>query len=88
MHATERMRHLLAMCITGFLVHGFLQDNLISVILISVIKKKTGKINSKANYRPIALATIISKVFEKILLYRLEDYVLTNANQFQMQTWN
>ncbi len=73
--------HLLAMCITGFLVHGFLPNNLISVILIPVIKDKTGKINSKANYYPIALASIISKVFENILLYRWDDYVLTNANQ-------
>ncbi len=50
--------------------------------MIPVIKEKTGKINSKANYRPIALTSIISKVFENILLYRLEDYVLPNANQF------
>ncbi len=76
MHASERILHLMAMCITGFLVHGFLPDNLISVILIPVIKEKTGKINSKANYRPIALASIISKLFENILLYKLEDYVV------------
>ncbi len=37
-HASKRILHLLAMCITGFLVHGFLPDNLISVILILVIK--------------------------------------------------
>ncbi len=40
MHASERILHLLAMCITGFFVHGFLPDNLISVILIQVIKQK------------------------------------------------
>ena len=50
MHASEGNFHLLVMCITGFLVHGFLPDKLISVILIPVIKDKTGTINSKANY--------------------------------------
>ena len=33
-------------------------------MLVPVIKDKNGKINSKDNYRRIALASIISKVFE------------------------
>ena len=53
-----------------------------SVVLISIIKDKTGKINSKDNYRPIALASVISKVLEIILLDRLSNYVITHANQF------
>ncbi len=63
MYASERILHMLAMCYTGFLIHGFLQENMISVILTAVIKNKTGKITSKDNYRPIALASVISKVF-------------------------
>ncbi len=55
---------------------------MISVILTIVIKNKTGKITSKDNYRPIALASVISKVFEKLLFTRIKYYVLTNANQF------
>ena len=47
-----------------------------------VIKDKVGKLNSSENYRPIALASILSKVLEKILLNRLEQYILTTDNQF------
>ena len=33
------------------------------------------------NYRPIALTSILSKVLERILLTRLEMFVLTTDNQ-------
>ena len=40
---------LLAMCITGFFVHGFLPNSLLSVVLVPIIKDKYGKIYSKDN---------------------------------------
>ena len=53
-----------------------------SVVLVPIIKDKAGKINSKKNYRPIALASIISKVLELIILDRISMYLTTNDNQF------
>ncbi len=53
-----------------------------AVLLVPVIKDKTGKITSKDNYRPIALASIMSKVLERILLDRLEWKILNNDKQF------
>jgi hypothetical protein len=73
---------MLAMCLTGFLLHGTLPDSMIAVILVPVFKDKTGKINSKNNYRPIALASILSKIFENIMLNRLELHLRTNDNQY------
>ena len=61
-------RALLARCMTSFLVHGYLPDTLMSVILVPLIKDKSGKINSKDNYRPIAIASTMSKLLEKLLL--------------------
>lgn len=73
---------LLAMCFTGFLTHGYLPDSITTVVLVPVIKDKAAKLNSLQNYRPIALASILSKVLENILLTRLEMYLLTSDNQF------
>ena len=73
------------MCITGFFVHGFLPSSLlsvVSVVLVPIIKDKCSKINSKDNYRPIALASIVSKQFENILLDRMSVTRSTMSNQF------
>ena len=46
------------------------------------MKNKCGNLSESSNYRPIALATIISKVFESVLLLKCEDYLFTSSNQF------
>ncbi|CAL4068366.1 unnamed protein product [Meganyctiphanes norvegica] len=61
-------------------------DSMLSVIIVPVIKDKAGNINSKDNYRPIALASIISKVVEIIMLDRMEVHLLTQPNQFGFKT--
>lgn len=73
---------LLAMCFSGLLAHGILPGSMLSVLLVPVIKDKTCKVSSIDNYRPIALASILSKVLEGILLDRLQEYVVTADNQF------
>ena len=41
---------------------GFLPDEMMAVALVPIIKSKSGRTMSKDNYRPIALASIVSKV--------------------------
>ena len=72
----------IAKCVTSFLVHGYLPESLMSVILVPIIKDKSGKINSKDNYRPIAIASIMSKLLEIILLERLTNHLSTTSHQF------
>ena len=71
-----------ALCMSSFLVHGFLPDEMMAVALVPIIKSKSGRIMSKDNYRPIALASIVSNVLEKILLNRLYIFLDTCSNQF------
>jgi len=60
-------------------------DSMLTVLLVPVIKNKTGKISSIDNYRPIFLDSILSKVLERILLDRLQDYIFTTDNQFSFK---
>ena len=53
-----------------------------SIVLVPIIKDKSVKINSKDNYRPIAIASTMSKLLEIILLERLSNFLLTSSNQF------
>ena len=55
---------------------------LCSLSHISLIKDKAGKISSKDNYRPIALADVFSKIIEVIILGRIDIFLNTNLNQF------
>ena len=81
-HCSLNYKSLLARDMTSFLVHGYLPDTLMSVILVPIIKDKSGKINSKDNYRPIAIASTMSKLLEKLLLERLNNYLVTSSHQF------
>ena len=54
----------------------------INSVIISLIKNKCGDQTDINNYRLIALANIISKVFENIIAERLEAYLWTNHNHF------
>ena len=81
-YARDKICPLLAMCFTGLMVHGVLPESITSVQLVPVLKDKAGKLNSIDNYRPIALASILSKILERILLTCLEMFVLTADNQF------
>lgn len=81
-YASPKTAVLLAMCFSGFMAHGFLPDSLLSVTLVPVIKDKAGGIGSRDNYRPIALASVVSKVLERVLLDRLGPFLCTTENQF------
>ena len=64
-----------------FFLHGFLPSSLlsvVSVVLVPIIKDKCSKINSKDNYRPIALASIVSKIVENIVRQNV-SYAVNNV---------
>jgi len=59
-YASMRLAPLLGIRFNSFLIHGFLLDTMISVLLVPVIKDKSGKVGCSDNYRPIALANVLS----------------------------
>ena len=50
------------------------------------IKNKSGNISDKSNYRPIALVTTCSKIFESCLLKMLEHYLQTHDHQLRFKS--
>ena len=81
-YSSNVLNAMLSQCISSLLIHGFLPDNLMNVILVPILKDKAGEISSKNNYRPIAIASVCSKIIEKIILQRIENHIETNPNQF------
>ena len=84
LYSSHVLFRLLGLCrpMSSFLVHGFLPEEMMAVALVPIIKSKSGRIMSKDNYRPIALASIVSKVLETFILNRLYIFLDTCSNQF------
>ena len=81
LYCSERWCTMLAMFLSGLFVHEFLPDSMLAVVLVPIIKDKTGRIDRIDNYRPTALASV-SKVVERILLDRISHFLETCPNQF------
>ena len=72
----------LSLCFSMMLQHKLLPPSLSKVILNPIVKDKTGNISDKDNYRPIALATVSSKILERVLLNRCRSNLATGDHQF------
>ena len=55
---------------------------MIETTMVPIIKNKCGDHSDSNNYRPIALATLMSKVFESVVLFKCEKYLHSCDNQF------
>jgi hypothetical protein len=55
---------------------------LVEVCLAPIVKNKSDDITSQDNYRPIALATVASKLLELLILSRCEEKMYTADAQF------
>ena len=80
--AHNKVCTMLALCFSACIVHGYLPASMIETTIVPIIKNKCGDLSDSNNYRPIALATIMSKVFESVLLFKCEKYLHTCDNQF------
>ena len=73
---------LLSLFYTSALKHGYLPSDFMKTVIVPLVKNKTGDTSDVHNYRPIALVTVASKIFENVLLDLLQTYLLTCDNQF------
>ena len=81
-HAGDTLAIMLSLLFGSLLVHVHLPLELTKVILIPLIKNRAGDVTDRDNYRPIALATTISKLLERIIFNRCEHFLETSCHQF------
>ena len=80
---THNVLHvLLSLLFTSFITNGYLPLDFVKTALVPIIKIKTGDTSDKNNYRPIALVTAASKIFEFCILELLDMYLITHDHQF------
>jgi len=81
-YADSKLYTLLALLFTSIMMHGYLSGDLMSSIIIPLIKNKNKSICEKSNYRPICLSNVLTKIFEKLIINRIDDCITTLDNQF------
>jgi hypothetical protein len=80
--ASDKLLVHLACCFTAMLTHSYIPDDFARVCLIPIVKNKCADVTCKDNYRPIALATVASKLMEMLILQRCENNLYTADAQF------
>ena len=80
--SNDKISILLALCFTVCLSHGYLPTALIETTIVPIVKNKSGNLSDSNNYRPIALATIVSKILESVILIKCGEYLTSGDNQF------
>ena len=81
-YADERIHVILSILFNCFISHGYLPSEFMKTAIVPIIKNKTGDTSDKNNYRPIALVTACSKIFELCILSIIENYICTHDHQF------
>ena len=81
-NASYRLNVVLSVVLQAMLKHGFFPKQFMLNMIVPILKSKNGDITSKSNYRPIALATVCSKIIEIFIVKQMSDYLLTTDNQF------
>ena len=67
---------------SAVLVHGYVPKSMLKSVIVPIIKNKNKRTNDKDNYRPICISNVFTKVVEKVLYSRMEDYLQSTNNQF------
>ena len=68
---SERLLTIMSIFLSGCMLSGRLPSTLMHVVIIPLLKCKSKDPSDINNYRPIAIATALSKVLEQGLLSRL-----------------
>ena len=72
----------LCMLFNSILYHSYLPSKLMDTVIVPIVKDKKGDLGSKNNFRPTALTTIMSNLFEILILNRYRGLLHSTDNQF------
>ena len=64
------------------LSHNFIPVSCIPSVITPIVKNKQDDPGVSSNYRPITVASVISKLLEHFILYKIRSYLVTVDNQF------
>ena len=68
-----------------FILHGYIPKPCINTVILPILKNN-GNHQDCGNYRPITIATVVSKLFEQAIFVNIKNFLDTTENQFGFKT--
>ena len=71
-YARSKLFVILSCLFKSMFIHGYIPEKMLISVIVPVVKNKNTSLCIKKNYRPVTLSSAMSKVFEYIVLSRIE----------------
>lgn len=81
-YSDGRVYELLSVLFNSCIIHGVLPTQFLNTVITPVIKRSNLDPEVMNNYRPIAVASTVSKLFEYYILHHIEKFLISHDNQF------
>jgi len=85
LYADGSMRFFLSELFNMCIVHGYISNSCLNTTIVPRCKNKNGNLSDTSNYRPVAVATVVSKLLEHFILSNISSFLNTTDNQFRFK---
>jgi len=84
LYADESLRFFLSELFNMCIVHGYIPNSGLNTTIVLIRKNKNGNMSDTSNYRPVAVATVVSKLLEHFILSSISFFlgITETDNQF------
>ena len=82
LYADESLRFFLSELCNMCIVHRYIPNSCLKTTIVTICKNKNGSMSDTSNYRPVAVATVVSKLLEHFILSNISPFLGTTDNQF------
>ena len=81
LYADESLRFFLSELFNMCIFHGYIPNSCLNTTIVPISKNKNGNMSDTSNYRPVAVATVVSKLLEHFILSNISPFLCTTDNQ-------
>ena len=81
-YSHPKLSVMLTLMFNSMIQHGYVPEAFMDTLILPIVKDTKEDLGDSDNYRPIALTSVISKVFELVILERCRSILDTSPHQF------
>jgi len=75
LYADQSLRFFLSELFNMCIVHGYIPNSCLNTTKVLICKNKNGNMSDTSNYRPVAVATVVSKLLEHFISSNISPFL-------------